>query len=169
MSENVRPASPFVVIGCETCGNKFDRRRGVEKAKVCLVNQRFPRHSRTLCVPKRIIPKLLTLGNYCGPCQESDRASLDEGGGLSTLQNYDQPIQAYPNPASDQLTVNFPSEALAPRRIRLVDINGRTVRELVTGIGDVKAEMNVKGLPAGMYVLHVQGEAGNRQVKVMIQ
>ena len=69
-------------------------------------------------------------------------------------------VQVSPNPAADALTVRQP--ALLPGhalRSALVDALGRTVREVA--LSDFETEVDVAGLPAGMYYWRVSagGEA----------
>lgn len=78
-------------------------------------------------------------------------------------------VQVYPNPVSELLTIAFPTETTAPQQLRLVDVNGRTVRELSLDAGAWTAELNGKGLPAGVYVLQVPGDKENLSFKIMVE
>lgn len=69
-------------------------------------------------------------------------------------------ILIYPNPAQDQLTVEFTSESQS--KITLVDVTGKVVRKLsaVDG-GAVKSVINTAGLSAGVYQVVI--ESGNQK------
>ncbi|MCB9286087.1 MAG: T9SS type A sorting domain-containing protein [Lewinellaceae bacterium] len=78
-------------------------------------------------------------------------------------------IQIHPNPVQGRLTVAFGEETSTPQHIHLMDMNGRMVRERVAEEGLLNTEVNVEGLPAGLYILHVENGAQSRQFKVVVK
>lgn len=67
------------------------------------------------------------------------------------------PFSAYPNPATDQLTISFP-EATARQHVRLQDATGRLVKEFQqTG---ASTRLSLTDLPKGLYVLSSQENPG---------
>ena len=73
-----------------------------------------------------------------------------------------EPFALYPNPAHDQATVRTlagPAESL-----RLSDVLGREVRRYTVPAGATEVHLDLRGLPAGMYVL--RGNAGSRHLVV---
>lgn len=81
----------------------------------------------------------------------------------------DQSFQVFPNPANDLLQLYFPEALSQLRRIRLLDLQGHTVRELVAGPQARTAQMEVDGLPAGLYIVQVQGGSKSVAKKILIQ
>lgn len=69
-------------------------------------------------------------------------------------------ILVYPNPAQDQLTVEFTSESQS--KITLIDVTGKVVRKLsAVDAGAVKSVINTAGLSAGIYQVVI--ESGNQK------
>ncbi|GAB3303880.1 FG-GAP-like repeat-containing protein [Hymenobacter tenuis] len=98
-----------------------------------------------------------------------------EGGGITSfvgrnrVVTANQPVrptlalQLYPNPASATATILAPS----PVRLTLLDLTGRVVRRLPTFARE--HQLNVAGLPAGVYLVRcetVAGELGVRRLEV---
>lgn len=75
-----------------------------------------------------------------------------------------EPLIAYPNPVSDRLMVTW--EHGLPAMLQMIDPAGRVVLQgpLLGHMSDVQ----VKGLPAGMYMLRVSGSMESASVRVVI-
>ncbi|UOQ51869.1 T9SS type A sorting domain-containing protein [Hymenobacter cellulosivorans] len=73
-----------------------------------------------------------------------------------------QVLQAYPNPATRQLTVRLGNGA--PRtnlRLSLLDATGRTVySQRVTATGEAEVPLTLREHPAGLYLLRLEGPEG---------
>lgn len=67
-------------------------------------------------------------------------------------------ILLYPNPTSGQLTVNLDGGAY--RFLTLMDIRGSVIRQWVIQKGDKQISKNISTLPAGTYLLRLEG--GNK-------
>lgn len=70
----------------------------------------------------------------------------------------------YPNPAQDFVRLER-SEATEKMQVVLFDINGRKVREYVFPQGQRNLEMNLCGLPAGLYGVR----AGSSSRKLIVE
>lgn len=70
------------------------------------------------------------------------------------------PLQVYPNPAQDQVTVQTPTAT----RVLLRDLLGRVVRP-ATPDAQRQHQLNVQNLPAGVYLLEATDATGRRGVQ----
>ena len=74
----------------------------------------------------------------------------------------------FPNPVKDQLQVDFDEVLSEPRRIRLLDLQGCTVRELLAAPYAATARVDVNGLSKSVYVLQVQDGTKMNAEKVLV-
>ena len=77
------------------------------------------------------------------------------------------PLEVYPNPTSQRLTVALPASAQA-RPATLLDLTGRPVRRWNLARQQAEATLDVSTIAAGIYILRVTGTAGLYQQKVVI-
>jgi uncharacterized repeat protein (TIGR01451 family) len=88
----------------------------------------------------------------------------------AALNRHDAPAwDAYPNPATDAVTVSADLNAAGPVRVELLDVLGRPVRQqsFTAPAGPLRQTVNLQGLAAGVYVLRLTpptGPATSRQV-----
>jgi serine protease len=71
----------------------------------------------------------------------------------------------FPNPAADFTTVRW-SDGLRPREVQLFDLAGRKVSSTANTSGNA-TELNLGGLPAGVYLVRVitrDGRTGTRRL-----
>ena len=78
-----------------------------------------------------------------------------------------QPLTLYPNPACRAFTVQLPAAApTAGLRLQLLDATGRTVRQQAINTPiNTRLEVVCDDLPAGFYLVQVQGPGGYRQTQ----
>lgn len=90
--------------------------------------------------------------------------------GVSGVNNADGAfgLQVFPNPASDQLNLEFSKMLSGPLSIDLTDVNGRLVSSSNFGQPAQKLLLNTSGLTAGIYNLRVTGKEGSVVRKVVI-
>lgn len=69
-------------------------------------------------------------------------------------------LKAYPNPVSDILNVSVDNASII-RDIMVMDMNGRVVQNS-TSVNVNQAEINMKELAAGIYLINVTDDNGNR-------
>jgi len=73
-------------------------------------------------------------------------------------------VSAFPNPASDMLTV----EAGSPiRKVRLIDITGSVVH--VANVDAYRAEIQVSAFDPGIYILQVHKTNGVKTLQIQIR
>ncbi|MEO9484872.1 MAG: LamG-like jellyroll fold domain-containing protein [Ekhidna sp.] len=78
-------------------------------------------------------------------------------------------ISAYPNPVSDQLTVELNSPFIDKAIIKLTSLNGQQVftRKLNTTIGINSLPINTSGLKSGIYLVSVHSGDQSRKMKII--
>jgi Pregnancy-associated plasma protein-A/Secretion system C-terminal sorting domain len=116
---------------------------------------------------------LFALGNVRNSFLNSSvcDSSLAQGGPLPTDSTTTQnkiTVSVYPNPFSNQVTVNFIKETdITGKVIRLYDITGKL---FITQIVQTqKTILNVSSLPSGMYFLKVEGGDALKVFKLIKQ
>jgi hypothetical protein len=78
------------------------------------------------------------------------------GSPLATTAPAQKALAVFPNPASDQVTVQLPTAASNSAQVVLTDLSGRTVLTQPLG-GGTKATVNLPAsLTTGIYLLQVQ-------------
>lgn len=75
-------------------------------------------------------------------------------------------LQLYPNPAADQAWVRSPQVLL--ERVRIFDLSGREI-DTRSAQGQHHMELPLYGLPAGMYLIEVNGAGGERSLYRLIR
>jgi|GEM_PF-3413297 len=75
----------------------------------------------------------------------------------------EKPLSIYPNPAADQLKVEFTTENALVPEIRIFDLTGKMVRrfdkEFILNSEVFKADLDISDLKSGIYFVKViQGE-----------
>jgi hypothetical protein len=85
--------------------------------------------------------------------------------------NTDFSATAYPNPADDQLSIQFQAPVAGNYAIKLLSPNGQIVRTQSTEavVGNAAVAIPVADLPAGVYLFQVQGTTGVQTGRVVIQ
>ena len=87
-----------------------------------------------------------------------------------TVSNSDDPtaalpeVRVYPNPANDLLTVEFVEAGTGEKQVALFDALGRSVLR-ASGTSD-RLQLEVSGLPEGLYLLSIDGRIGTRVLVV---
>jgi uncharacterized protein (DUF1501 family) len=75
-------------------------------------------------------------------------------------------IKLYPNAAYDNLNIESSDNVL---KVRLIDLNGRTVKAWYTGLDAQQVILDVSQIPAGLYVVQIKTSTKVLQKKVMIR
>jgi hypothetical protein len=70
------------------------------------------------------------------------------------------PVLAYPNPATNHLTLDLSVAPAVPCTVRLTNLTGQVVLT-TTLTGGQARELPLAGVPAGLYLLHVRTAAGS--------
>lgn len=65
-------------------------------------------------------------------------------------------VQIYPNPATDELVVNWGQGKRKAVALSLYNMQGRVVKQYLTQMGEGQATLNLSQLPKGIYLLKLQ-------------
>ncbi len=92
-----------------------------------------------------------------GAILEEDADNLVEGAKMTTTQTYGNGlIQIYPNPASQELNLDYSEQMADVHTIALFNLNGQKV--LGVEISDTGySRVDVSALPTGLYFLKING------------
>lgn len=95
-----------------------------------------------------------------------DDISIDESPATSTenYTNYD--IQIYPNPSSNEISINIPNSPSKPTSIKLINSQGQIVREVKNWTSQSK--LNIQGLEQGIYIVEITLTDTNRVIRKII-
>jgi|GEM_PF-1038907 len=82
----------------------------------------------------------------------------------------DWPVTLFPNPVRDRLSVTLPFPAGQVEATAVTDAKGTPLlRDAHRQTGAQALEIRTEGLPAGLYLLHLDGPQGSRRVKFIKQ
>ena len=96
----------------------------------------------------------------CSVVITATRASAATRGGL----------ELYPNPASETLRLRLPGTSAHAATIELLDGLGRVVRTRSATLSTTDAaQLDLRGLPAGLYAVRVRTAAGQYAGRVVVQ
>lgn len=110
-----------------------------------------PYYDCTISAPQHYWRELVY--SYVGGVEEGTPLELILG--TDDHRSFDAGV--YPNPASDRLTLDLPTEIL-PADLRLTDVRGRTVQNgVITG---PTTDIDVSALPGGIYLYTISSRSG---------
>jgi hypothetical protein len=90
--------------------------------------------------------------------------TVTEVNSLFEINNiYDKPIKVYPNPALNQINIKYPNDLIISS-IKLYAITGR----LIKTFPKEEKQLNISGLPAGLYILYVEANGKIFREKIII-
>lgn len=80
-------------------------------------------------------------------------------------------LTAYPNPAGEQITLEWSSFSVSETTIRIIDLTGRVMKEVftITHEGDNHQSFDLSDLPAGMYSIILETKEGRAEVRVVVE
>ncbi len=90
---------------------------------------------------------------------------LQEAGAINALT-------VYPNPASDVINSSFTLAKETGVSLKIINVTGQVVYSLpsaVYGSGTHEIKLNASGLPKGMYLVEIQGDALRSHTKVVVR
>ena len=76
-----------------------------------------------------------------------------------------QPLQVFPNPVGDMLNLVIPAGKWG--LIQMTDIFGRKISEWSLGENRFQTQLSLSGIPPGIYIVALSGQAGTRTVKIV--
>jgi hypothetical protein len=83
----------------------------------------------------------------------------------------EETFTVYPNPATEHLNVEFKQSENKLISILMIDASGRIVKNMdySSVVGENKIELNLTGIPHGMYYLRIIGDNRNQMKKVVVE
>lgn len=90
---------------------------------------------------------------------------------LSDEENTITALDVFPNPASGLITISFSLNKTSPVLIRLTDVSGRVVREIINGAyspGSYQIPFNSSEVSEGIYMVQVLSNESNSTVKLLV-
>lgn len=113
---------------------------------------------------------MLTGGNHAQCVNPSLLAAWQFFSGMTTLcwttsvqEMAEEPLEMFPNPASDRLNINFPEST---GHLEIIDLRGATV--LQQNITSANVSVDVSGIPAGQYLVKITSDSGVRIGNVVV-
>ena len=99
--------------------------------------------------------------------------TLTEGELFSSQKNqFYEPLAVFPNPASEQINLQFPENAQGYHEIQMSDLSGKTVLnqqiDLISTGNTQIHEFDLQQLPTGIYILTVSGETYHAVQRVVV-
>jgi hypothetical protein len=77
-------------------------------------------------------------------------------------------LKVYPNPVPNDGTIKVEApESLQQGKVRLIDMNGRTVK--TNDLDGSNIQFETSGLPAGTYILEIRNEKASVKRKVVLE
>ncbi|HXC04006.1 MAG TPA: choice-of-anchor V domain-containing protein [Bacteroidia bacterium] len=102
-----------------------------------------------------------------------DDVHIDNSLGIQTQELSALALALYPNPANDQLQVNYELKETSPLTIRLYDMQGREMPLLVNEshkpAGTYTHTIDLKSIPSGTYLLHFTAGTVSETRRFMVQ
>ena len=95
---------------------------------------------------------------------------VDTTTGLNGL--FTSSIALYPNPAHDEVSVNYLSNGREAVKINITDSEGKQVLKLDYGTyptGIITQKINVSGFPKGIYFVNVSTDNRNEGTKLIVK
>jgi len=84
--------------------------------------------------------------------------TLDFKTGVFDISDFNDELQVFPNPAKNQCSIMFTCKAASDIGITLIDISGKTIRRFENKkyqAGKQTADINIEGIPEGVYIVKV--------------
>jgi hypothetical protein len=91
--------------------------------------------------------------------------------GINNMDNYVSNISAYPNPSTDNISVELTAQKASHIKLQLVDVTGKLISEVNAGEiqGNYKNTINTTGIAKGIYFLKVIANDAVEIKKIVIQ
>jgi hypothetical protein len=100
--------------------------------------------------------------------EDERQAGLDREDSASTESAKGFITAVFPNPARDEVTVTF--ERLEETvRLTITDLTGRSHQNLFVPALTERLQLNLSRIPSGVYILHFQGQSGNKVVRKIVK
>ena len=104
-------------------------------------------------------------------CSGSDAIYLAVLTAVHSLEYDGAVMQAYPNPATDKITIEFNDKISGNIHIKLVSMDGKIVRtdDVSKSSGSFSRIYSLSGIASGMYMLVVENEKYSSTIRVIVE
>lgn len=91
--------------------------------------------------------------------------------GIATFKNTNQSVDAYPNPAVNQVNITFKSETQGSAQVRITDLTGRTVKANQVKVNQGRNRLSVDLRPdmQGLYLITIEQADQSYQQKLLVR
>jgi len=96
-------------------------------------------------------------------CKASDEVIVVYTPTMSAKDKMDTQIKIYPNPVSDFLSIEMSTIDMKNTSLTVFDINGRKLKQ--QNITSTHTQLELRNLPAGVYMLRIQQKEGEKMLK----
>lgn len=143
------------IPGNWVCGNNNN------KVKMC-------HDGNTICVSPNAVADHLSHGDFLGQCVScpENRSAPIGNGSIAVTEGIEMEIM--PNPTSGLLQVGLP-EGKTMDAIFVMDFSGKIVRNIELNAGVQRFDLDLRGLPQGVYGIHARSEGQVFVKKVVVE
>jgi hypothetical protein len=91
--------------------------------------------------------------------------------GINNLENNISDVSIFPNPATENFTIELNVKKASPINFKLVDLTGKLIKEIKAGevFGNYKTSISITDIAKGSYFLKISSDDGLEVKKIMIQ
>jgi hypothetical protein len=91
--------------------------------------------------------------------------------GIKTIENNISDVSVFPNPATENVTVELNVKKASPINFKLVDLTGKLIKEINADevFGNYKTSISITDIAKGSYFLKISTDDGVEVKKIMIQ
>lgn len=91
--------------------------------------------------------------------------------GINNLENNISDVSIFPNPATENFTIELNVKKASPINFKLVDLTGKLIKEINAGevFGNYKTSISITDIAKGSYFLKISSDDGLEVKKIMIQ
>jgi hypothetical protein len=91
--------------------------------------------------------------------------------GINNIDNYVSNIVTYPNPSTDNISIELTAQKSSTIKLQLVDVTGKLINEVNAGViqGNYKHTINTTNIAKGIYFLKVSANDAVEVKKIVIQ
>ncbi len=123
-------------------------------------------------VAREAAPELIKKGAYLGPCDQTTTNRLTNTTSVNVAQNENLSFTAFPNPFTNNTTIQVKTNETGIVNMQLYDVNGKLVKAVYNGLlekGITKqVRINAEGLTPGLYICRLQTKTGISEYKLML-
>jgi len=108
----------------------------------------------------------LTNADLVWNCSGKNTFKKNQPTAASNLIKVDN-FNMYPNPASNKVNIDLPDASIY--EVNLMNISGKVMKQLKTGIDAKIVELNINDLPKGIYLVELKNDSNSNIQKLVIE